>query len=151
MAGRRVDSRRKGITAEQHAARWFAEHVHRDAYRVVRTGWSSNGRAAQDPGDLALPGLCVQVKNLARPLVGKLLLDTWEATVTQAGDRQPMILEKRVGTADVGHWWLHLWSAFYVELVTYMPRYVASGHLVRVLAGDLASDLGYWCRNIERR
>lgn len=140
-----INGRRKGLTAEQHVATWFREHVHPDSRRVVATGWSSRSGAQQDPGDVHAPGLCVQVKALAKPLSGKLLADVWDATTRQAAsvDRRPLLLEKRAGTADVGQWWLWLGSHFYIELVAGRPMWVGP-HLIRVQLGALTAELKYW-------
>jgi hypothetical protein len=99
-----------------------------------------------------VPWLCLQVKALARPLTGKLLADTWVATYDQAealsldtGRRHyPVIIEKRAGAADVGRWYAHLSSGFYVEVVVGRPQLILQPHLVRVELGDLMPHIRMW-------
>jgi len=143
-----VDSRGKGIKGERDSAAYFRAFGHpwQDARRLVSTGWSNGSTSSPDRGDLTgLPGLCVQVKNMARRLEGKLMADVWHATKQQASidglGRMPLILEKRAGSADVGRWWLHLASYDHVRLVTGRVMWVPSSHLVRVELGDVVNDL----------
>lgn len=145
-----VNSRAKGIKGELDVAgylRSFPEWP--TARRSVAAGWSNGSTEHQDEGDLVgTPGLCFQVKNLARPLTGKMLIDTWRETAAQAfvGNRHPIIVEKRVGSADVGRWWAHLSSRFYVELITGWRQFVPTEHLVRVELGDIIVSLRMWTR-----
>lgn len=142
-----VNNRAKGIRAEQAVARYFVEHGVLDSRRIVATGWRNGATSAPDQGDVAVPGLGVQVKSLATPLTGKALDDVWAETCAQAaagGDRRPILIEKRNRCADVGRWWLWLSSRFYVELVSYEVRWVPSDHLVRVELGSVIGDLMIW-------
>lgn len=143
-----VNSRAKGIGAEQAVARYFRDTAHcPDARRSVAAGWSNRSTSSQDRGDIeGVPGLCVQVKNLARPLVDKALTDVWAETCAQAvpGGRRPLIVEKRAGTTNVGFWWTHLDARFYLELVTGRAQLVLYNHLIRVALGDLMPNLRVW-------
>lgn len=149
-----VNSRTKGRSAEQAVARYFRDHISPESRRVVAAGWSNGRTSGADLGDVHAPGLCIQVKSLARPLAGKLLADTWRETQAQTAalaahtgrTANSLIVEKRPGSADVGRWWVHLSSRVYVALVTGAPRFVASDHLVRVELGDITQDLRLWCR-----
>jgi hypothetical protein len=143
-----VNSRDKGAKGERDAAGYFRAFgpPWQDARRLVAAGWSNGSTSSPDRGDLTgLPGLCVQVKNMARRLEGKLLADVWAQTCAQAraaGDNpMPLILEKRTGCADVCRWWLWLNTDSYVRLVTGRWGWVAHPHLVRVELGDLVDDL----------
>lgn len=140
-----VNSRAKGLTAERTAANYFRRFPEwPNARRSVAAGWSTTTTEHQDEGDLiGVNPLCVQVKNLARPLAGKLLADVWLETCAQAltDNREPVILEKRSGHADPASWWLHLAGRFYVELVTGRRQFMTSNHLVRVELGHVVDDL----------
>lgn len=145
-----VNSRTKGIKGELDVVKYLRSFPEwPTARRSVAAGWSNGTTEHQDEGDLVgTPGLCFQVKNLARPLTGKLLTETWRETVAQAmsGNRHPIIIEKRAGCADVGRWWTHLSSRFYVELLTGSRQLVLTDHLVRVELGDIIGDLRMWSR-----
>lgn len=155
-ARRRVNSRDIGAKGELSVAKYFREQggpLCWAARRRVATGWRNEHTEFADHGDIAgVPGLCLQVKALARPLIGKLLTDTWVATVAQSAALslelgspvRPMIIEKRRGTADVGQWWAHLAAPFYVELVTGHAQLVLRDHLVRVELGALMPDVRLW-------
>lgn len=144
-----VNSRNKSIKqGEQPAARYFRAQgpPWQDARRLVAAGWSNSVTESQDAGDLTgLPGLCVQVKALKKPLVGKALADVFAETERQAAacgsGVVPLILEKRAGTTDVGRWWLWLTSAVYVRLVTGRWAWLPEPHLVRVELGAVIGDL----------
>lgn len=145
-----VNSRTKGLTAERAVANYFKVHVSPDARRSVATGWSNGSTEHQDLGDIdGVPGLCLSVKNLARRLEGKLLADTWTEVCRQALPNlyTAIIIEKRAGTTDVGKWWAHLSSSFYVELLTGRRQLVLNHHLVRVELGAIIDDLRLWCRD----
>lgn len=151
-----VNSRAKGVTAEQQLAaylRAFGEPWS-DARRSVSAGWRNGDARQPDRGDLTgVPGLCVQAKNLKRPLVGKLLADTWHEVRDQAvaaGGLIPIIVEKRTGSADPGRWWLWMSAADYVEVIVGRRQFVAAPHLVRVELGDVVSDLRIYSRTIAR-
>jgi hypothetical protein len=145
-----VNSRAKGIGAEQAVARYFRDVAGcPDARRSVAAGWRNGSTSSPDRGDIdGVPGLCVQVKNLARPLSGKLLDAVWDETRRQALVTQSVgiVVEKRIGTTDVGRWWMHTSSVFYVEIVTGRPRFVPNFHLVRVELGAVIGDLMMWVR-----
>lgn len=150
-----VNGRTKGLTAERDLANYLKAQGWPEARRSVVTGTF----ARQDSGDIeGLPGLCVQVKNLATGLSGKLLHATWHQTQAQAEEltRQrghwcaPLIVEKRAGSADPGRWWCHLSSRFYVRVITGRWMLVTNLHLVRVELGDIVTDLRLWSTEIEQ-
>jgi hypothetical protein len=149
-----VNSRAKGIRAEQAVARYFQAAGCIEARRLVAAGWRNGATSAPDLGDVAVDGLAVQVKNLAKPLVGKALSDVWADTMAQAAagrdDRRPILIEKRTGTADVGRWWLWLASEFYLELLTGRTQLVLHDHLVRVELGSVIGDIRIWIRTRQR-
>lgn len=146
-----ASSRAIGVKGERDVAVYFRQFPEwPNARRRVAAGWRNAHTQHQDQGDLAdVEPFCVQVKRLSRPLVGKLLTDTWHETCAQAvaGNRHPIIVERRVGHADVGRWWTHLSSRFYVMLLTGREQLVLSEHLVRVELGDLIHDLRQWARD----
>ncbi len=144
-----VNSRDKGIRAELDVAKYLAANGLPDARRSVATGWSNATTEYQDAGDITgTPGLCFQVKNRAQPLVGKLLDDTWAETVRQAGDRMPLIVEKRAGTADPGAWWLYTTSAWYVHLLVGVSReWFDPDALVRARLGDVIEYLARYSKD----
>jgi hypothetical protein len=148
-----VNSRAKGIGAEQAVARYFRDVAScPDARRSVAAGWRNGSTSSPDRGDIdGVPGLCVQVKNLARPLAGKLLSDTWFETLEQAAAsaRRPMIIEK-CRSSDVGYWWAHVDARFYVELVTGCPQLILHNHLMRAQLGDLMPSLRLWIHSAKR-
>lgn len=148
----KINSRRKGMTAEQDLARFLRGlgGPWADATRAVATGWRNGTTSHQDQGDIAgTPGLCWQVKNLASPLTGKALDDVWAQTRTQAGvGRLPLLVERRTGAADPRRWWLWVSSVDYIAVVLGRPVFVPTGvHLVRVELGDVLDAL--W-RHSER-
>lgn len=141
-----VNSRAKGIKAELDAAKYFAAQGRpwEDARRKIETGWNNGHASSPDRGDLTgLPGLCVQVKNHAAPLVDTMLSRVLSETVAQAAvcGAMPLLLEKRAGAADVARWWAHLGSPEYVRIVTGAWRFVPSLHHVRVPLGCIVDDL----------
>lgn len=153
--GARINSRTKGLTAERDLARYFVANGWPEARRSVVTGTF----VRQDTGDIeGLPGLCVQVKNLATGLSGKLLHATWHQAQKQTAElaRQrgtscsTLIVEKRAGSADPGRWWCHLSSRFYVRVITGRWMLVTNLHLVRVELGDIVTDLRLWSVDVER-
>jgi hypothetical protein len=146
-----VNSRAKGIDrGERPAARYFAAQgpPWDNTRRAVGAGWSNGTVGELDKGDILLPGLCVQVKNLAKPLTGKALDDVMAATQLQAEQtgRMPLLLEKRQGSADVGRWWLWMWNVDYVRVVTGRAAWIPNQHLVRVSLGDIVDDLRTFSR-----
>ena len=154
----RINSRAKGLQAERDLANYLKANGLTEARRSVATGHA----ALADSGDIAgVPGFAIQSKNLARRLEGKLLTDTWHATVRQAAelsrqqhgdDVRPIIIEKRAGTKDVGRWWLHTDSGIYIRMITGRWQWTgsSSSHLVRVEVGDVIGDWVAWVREIER-
>lgn len=152
MTAARINSRDKGAKGERDVAAYFREHggpLCWAARRRVSTGTVTHA----DQGDIAgVPYLCLQVKALARPLTGKLLDSTWWATQKQATalmmetnrPAQPIIIEKRTGSADVGQWTAHLSTQFYVELVTGRQQLILRGYLVRTELGNLMPDIRLW-------
>lgn len=146
-----VNSRAKGIKGERDVALYFRQFPEwPKARRLVAAGWRNGSTEHQDEGDLAgVEPFCIQAKNLARPLTGQLLINTWRETCAQAvaGNRHPIIIEKRAGSADVGRWWAHLSSRFYVALLLGREHLVFSDHLVRVELGDVIGDLRQWARD----
>ena len=145
-----VNSRRKGLSAEQAAARYFVAAGCPDARRSVAAGWRNGATSSPDRGDIdGVPGIGIQVKNLAKPLVGKALADVWVETCAQAGGRRPLLLEKRAGAADVGRWYAWLSSGFYLELLTGRRQLVMYDHLVRVELGSIIGDLRIWIRTAQ--
>lgn len=149
-----VNSRNKGLTAERAVANYLKDNGFPDARRSVATGWSTANSQLPDRGDIdGVRGLAIQVKNLARRLEGKLLIDTWRATVAQAAEmtrqtgaaHRPIIIEKRAGSADVGRWWLHTDTGILVRMLTGRWQWVGPNFcLVRVEVGDVINDLRIW-------
>lgn len=144
-----INSRAKGIKGEQDLSRYLRSFGDPwlNARRLVSAGWSNGSTSQPDRGDLTgTPGLCVQSKNLARPLTGKLLADTWHEVRAQAvavgvPDLVPLIVEKRTGAADPGRWWCWMSAADYIAVVAGRRMWVAAPHLVRVELGDVVNDL----------
>jgi hypothetical protein len=155
---RRINGRTKGLQAERDVANYLKAHGLTEARRSVVTGHAT----LADAGDIAgVPGFAIQVKNLARRLEGKLLADTWAETCTQATElgiqqrsgtvMRPVIIEKRVGSADVGRWWLHTDVGILVRMTTGVWRWSPSAAaLVRIEVGDVIGDWVAWIREIER-
>lgn len=102
-------NRDKGLKSERDVARYFRDAGIATAERRVVTGWHRTDRSDPDLGDIkGVPGICVQVKNYAKPLTGKLLEDAMNETMTQclaSGDALPLLIEKRTGHASPGEWW----------------------------------------------
>ena len=146
-----ANSRAIGVQGERDVAKYFRQFPEwPKARRLVAAGWRNGSTEHQDEGDLAgVDPFCLQVKRLSRPLTGKLLTDVWDATCTQAmaGNRHPIIIERRAGHAEVGRWWAHLSSRLYVTVLTGREQLVLSEHLVRVELGDLIHDLRQWARD----
>lgn len=105
-------NRDKGLIAERDVARYCRSHGMPGAERSVSTGWKTGGRSLADTGDIkGVPGVCIQIKNLSKPLAGKALADAMLEVLTQAeaaGAALPLLLEKRSGHASPGEWWAHL-------------------------------------------
>lgn len=157
--GERINSAAKGRAAERDVVTYLKAQGWPDARRSVATGFSNGVTESQDVGDiLGVPGFCLQVKNMARRLEGKLLLDVWQETQRQAAEltrlsgvyATPVIVEKRAGQAFVSRWWLHMASRSYVRMLTGRWQLVTALHLVRVEVGDVIGDLRAWSGEIER-
>lgn len=151
MTGKKINSRRKGITAEQAVARYFVAHGLPDAHRAVAAGWRNGSTQRGDQGDVAgVPGFAVQVKNVAKPLVGQRLADVWRETCEQAvrAGGEPLLVEKRPGTANVGQWWLYIGSTLYIRLVTGQWQWTTGVHLVRVELDSVIEDLVLMSREL---
>lgn len=103
----------RGKVTERLAARWFRDHGFPGAERIVRTGYASPGRTAEDEGDISLcPGAIVQVKSLrpvnrAERAVTGWLVET-DAQRFAAGAEVALLVVRRDGTADVGEWFAWL-------------------------------------------
>lgn len=146
-----VNSRDKGLKAERDLVRylkpWFPK-----ARRLVSTGWSTETGEHQDEGDIAgTPYLCWQVKNQARPLVGKALGDVWEETRVQAKatGSVPLLAVKRAGTADVGRWTLYMSSWCYLDMMIGTFRR-DSDHLLSMDLGDVIEHLSVYSACLGR-
>ena len=103
-------SKSKGTAAETAIVRWLRNNGYPTAERRALSG-------NQDKGDiLAGPGLVIEVKNrrggagYGQP--GPSELGTWmaQAAADKANARADLcpLIVKRVGTTDVGKWWLYL-------------------------------------------
>lgn len=148
----KINSRRKGINAEQVVARYLVARGLPDARRSVATGWRNDSTEHADRGDIdGVAGFTIQVKNTAKPLTGQRLADVWRETLSQAlpSLSVPLLLEKRAGSADVGRWWLYLDSPTYVRLVTGEWRWTKDMHLVRVELRDVVDDIVLMSRELS--
>lgn len=100
-------NRDKGLQFERDVAAYFRAHGIDTAERSVSTGWSTANRSLADSGDIkGIPGITVQCKYLAKPLVDKALCDAMSETAMQciaANNVIPLLVEKRHGVADVGY------------------------------------------------
>lgn len=109
-------NRDKGLQFERDIAAYFRAHGIATAERKVSAGWRNAKRSHADSGDIKdIPGITVQCKYLAKPLVGKALDDAMDETNEQciaAGNAIPLLVEKRHGVADVGYSyaWLPCWA-----------------------------------------
>lgn len=115
-------NRDKSIRHERDTAAYFRLHGIAEAERKVSAGWRNALRSHADSGDIKdIPGITVQCKYLAKPLLGKALDDAMAETAEQciaAGNAIPLLIEKRHGIADVGYSyaWLPGWA--YVLIAT---------------------------------
>lgn len=100
-------NRDKGLKFERDVAAYFRTHGIATAERSVSTGWATAQRSLADSGDIkGIPGITVQCKYLAKPLVDKALLNALGETAEQcstAGNVIPLLVEKRHGVADAGY------------------------------------------------
>lgn len=140
-----VNSRSKGIRGEQDLARYLRAQGHpfEDAQRRVHAGWSNAHTDSQDRGDLQdTPGLCFQVKNQERPLIGAQLESVWRDVRDQARPGElPIIVEKRTGQSDPARWYAWLSASDYIAVVVGQRCFVSAPHLVRVELGDIIDAL----------
>ncbi len=98
----------KGKRAERDLVTWLRRHGFPGAERTVRTGYHTPARQRVDTGDIdGTPGLVFQVKDVADRLLWKV--DGWlretEAQRLAAGADVGVLVVKRRGHADPGHWW----------------------------------------------
>lgn len=100
-------NRDKGLQFERDVAAYFRAHGIDAAERSVSTGWATANRSLADSGDIkGIPGITVQCKYLAKPLVSKALDDAMAETNKQcivASNIIPLLIEKRHGVANVRH------------------------------------------------
>lgn len=108
-----ASSRYVGRETEQRVSRHLRQHWP-DCTRQIRTGWRNAASSSDDPGDLAgLPFAC-QVKGHKRgskQFTLKQVHKIWTQAVRQAaavGMPFPVVIEKVMGTADVGAWFAWL-------------------------------------------
>lgn len=119
-------SRRKGHAAERAVCAWLRENGFPGAERSVRAGFrtgGAGGRSSADPGDIRDAGAIWSVKDVAESEAAwpTTMREWWNELAAMDPDAQVprLIVHKRRGTADVGHWWcwlrlhtlLHLASA----------------------------------------
>lgn len=109
-----ADSQDIGRRQEQAVARFFRTWWP-ECDRMVRTGYRSAKRTRRDEGDITGLPFTVQVKGHGKTgdqfVPGKTLTDIWAATCDQAvADGKPfgVIIEKRIGQADVADWFAWL-------------------------------------------
>lgn len=114
-------NRDKGLKAERDVAKYFRAAGALGVERSVSTGWDTGTRKLADVGDLkGLPGITVQIKNLAKTLAGKALTDAMAETETQraaSGEPLGLLVEKRAGHASPGEWWAHLPANIHAALI----------------------------------
>lgn len=115
-------NRDKGLQFERDVAAYFRAHGIATAERSVSTGWATANRSLADIGDIkGIPGITVQCKYLAKPLVGKALVDAMNETSDQcnaAANVIHLLIEKRHGVANVGCSYAWLPGSAYVLIVT---------------------------------
>jgi hypothetical protein len=140
-----INSRDKGLTAERHLANWLVAQGWPDARRSVATGWETKGRKQQDQGDIAgTPGLCFQLKNVARtPDEGSELKGWFADTEAQAGpDRMPLLVVKRAGFSKPHDWWVWVRADWLVDITVGIPHeLVPERWWSRVQLGRLSTRL----------
>lgn len=100
-------NRDKGLKFERDTAAYFRAHGIAEAERKVSAGWRNAKRSHADSGDIkGIPGITVQCKYLAKPLVDKALRDAMSEAAVQcisANNVIPLLVEKRHGVADAGY------------------------------------------------
>lgn len=155
-------NRDKGLRAERDVAAYLRAAGITTAERSVSTGWHNGTRSLADCGDLkGTPGLCFQIKNLAKPLTDQALAGALQETAEQLkASRQVigLLIEKRHQCADVGKWHVWLRAEDYVGLVASLspktaqlmigPTYpirVEMRHIIEelVLFSELAAEANY--------
>ncbi|MGH3781274.1 MAG: hypothetical protein ACRDRO_11790 [Pseudonocardiaceae bacterium] len=130
-------NRDKGLKSERDVAAYFRVNGCASAERSVSTGWSNGARQLADCGDIkGVPGVCIQIKNLAAPLTGQALsnaLKETEGQRTAGGAAIGLLVEKRHQCADVGQWFAWLLNTAYIGLmVGRSPHGLVAEHPVRV-------------------
>ncbi|MBI1758004.1 MAG: hypothetical protein HYR62_02030 [Actinobacteria bacterium] len=104
---------RLGKATERAVAAWWRTHGFPGAERIIRTGWRTRDRSAEDAGDLDLcPGVIAQVKSLQPPARAERAVPEWMAETERqrvvAGAAIGLLIVRRPGTADVGEWFAWL-------------------------------------------
>lgn len=98
-------NRRKGHDAERAVARYLQTHGWPHAERAIRTAYTSNGHTIPDPGDITgTPGLVWQVKDHAHEKITDWLIETEQQRADASAD-YGILIQRRRGKADPGHWW----------------------------------------------
>lgn len=101
-------NRNKGAQAERDVARYLRGHGWPAAERKIDPGWRSRDRASADLGDIrCTPGLTWQVRYL-RDMTDRVVeysLTEAEEQATAAGTDYAILVQRRPGKADPGHWW----------------------------------------------
>lgn len=118
-AARGRANRRKGHDAERSVARWLRTVGFPHAERAVVTGWSTQDRSRPDPGDVTgIPGVVISVKaaQVERHPVWRAEL----AAMLAGAEGTPvgLIVCRRSGKSDPGHWWVWLTVADLVWMGT---------------------------------
>lgn len=98
---------RVGKDTERKIAEYLRQWWPRAERRVV-TGWNAGDRTKSDLGDIeGTPGLVWQCKTSLHPNDASILgaLRETEDQAVAAGADYGLLIERRRGKADPGHWW----------------------------------------------
>jgi hypothetical protein len=104
-------ARLRGIATERDLARYLRACGWPDAERKTDTGWAARDRSSADHGDIrGTAGLCWQVKSQETMTDTQLVraMDALAAQSTAAGAQVGILVHRRAGRGDPGHWWAFL-------------------------------------------
>lgn len=131
------NSGRVGKAQEQAIVRHAKANGFPGADRIIRTGAGKGYAVRADEGDIWLcPGVIVQSKRLSPVTRMERAVIAWmietEAQRVAAKAEYALLIVRREGTANVGHWWAHLYLRDLVWLATKHKHNVGDDHEERV-------------------
>lgn len=133
-----------GKEAERAVVRALQARGFPDAARVEATGARNGTKVTPDSGDVLSAGLTFQVKRTKERIPSDTEIVDWlfetEYQRLTAGNDYGILVVRRHGKADAGHWWAYMHAAAFTRLVGSRAEHGAD-YPVRIRLDDLCTTL----------